>query len=313
MLKTKVIFVIMLNSIIVGVEILFGLLANSMALITDAMHNFGDILSIIIALFAIIFSERRATRNMTYGYIRSEMMAGFINSLFLILTMGYILYESIIKLMKPASVNGITMIIVAGIALIANTLSAFLLKDHNLHTHAECKEDSDSQDKEKNEHTAHEDLNIKAAYIHLLSDIGISLCVVVGGIVIFLFKITIIDSIFSIIFSIYIVFEAIKIFKKTFFSLMDASVDNLGQIENQILSHKEIISIHDIHISKPASKDTYFSAHIIIKEGNNLEKIEELFEILRCELKDYGVTHALFQPETDKYHNLDSLCQSHYD
>jgi Co/Zn/Cd efflux system component len=84
--KSRIIAVILLNTAIVLAEIYFGVLGNSMALIADALHNFGDVLSIVIAFIAFVYSEKKASRSMTYGYVRSEMMAGFINSLFLVLT-----------------------------------------------------------------------------------------------------------------------------------------------------------------------------------------------------------------------------------
>ncbi len=308
--KKVIVIVILLNLVIVIAEVFFGIISNSMALIADAIHNLGDVLSIIIALIAIVYSEKKATREMTYGYIRSEMMAGFINSFFLLLTMIYILYESVLKIIKPEQVNGFYMIAVAGIALIANAFSAGLLRTgegkklqyNHSNEDKSCREDGDFH---------HNDMNIKTAYFHMLSDAGISIGVVIGGAVIYFFRIYIIDPVFSIVFSVYILFESFKILRATFFSLLDVAPENLPDIEKEILSHEEIISIHDIHISKPSSKDVHFSAHLIFKDEMSLEEIEELLEILRVDLKKYGVTHPLFQPETQKYHNRDPFCQSH--
>jgi cobalt-zinc-cadmium efflux system protein len=301
--KQRIILVIVLNSAIIAAEIIFGLLGNSIALVSDALHNLGDVLAIVIALIAIIYTEKKATREMTYGYIRSEMMASFTNSIFLTATMIYILYTSVTRLLSPEPVNGIYMIILASIAFIANSLSVFLLRDfrHAHHNHSEhtCEE------------TQPEDLNLKSAYLHLLGDAGISLGVLLGGILIYFFRWSFIDPIFSILFSLYILYESAKILRKTFFSLMDIAPSNLGSIEKSILSHPEIKSIHDIHISQPSSKEVYFSAHIVLKEENKLEKIESLFEEIREDLKKFNVTHALLQPETEKYHEQDPLCKSH--
>ncbi len=304
MQKTKILLVILLNSAIVSAEVYFGTLANSMALITDALHNFGDVLSIIIAFIAILFSEKKASRKMTYGYIRSEMMAGFINSLFLVLAMSYVLFESIMRLLHPSDVNGVYMIAVAGIALLANGLSAYLLKDFREEAENVCREEGEKD-------LDHENLNIKAVYLHLLSDAVVSLGVVIGGLAIYFLRLYIFDSIFSILFSIFILTESVKLFRTTFLSLMDAASKNLDKIEDKILSHKEIKSIHDIHISRPSSKEMFFSAHIVFETGIDLDEIESLFEIIREELKELGITHTILQPETGKYHNSDSLCQSH--
>jgi len=294
--KNRFIIAIILNSLIVVIEIISGLISGSVSLITDAFHNFGDVLALIISLIALLYREKKATLKMTYGYIRSEMMGGFVHSFFLILSMLFIFTESIQRIIKPSTVNSIYMIVIASIAFLINAISAFLIKDKP-HLH---------KDKE-----AHEDLNIKASFVHLLGDALFSLGVVSGGILMLIFNIQYIDPILSIIFSIIIIAESIDILKKTFLSLMDAAPEQLNKITNQILSHSEIKSIHDIHIIKPSSKDIHFSAHIVLKKALSLEKIENLLEVLRCELASFGITHILFQPETEKYHNSEYLCQSH--
>lgn len=306
MLKKNLLIAVVLNVIIVGFEIVFGVLSNSMALIADALHNFGDVIAIIIALIAVVFSEKKASRSMSYGFIRSEMMAGFVNSLFLLLTMLFIAYESILRLFKPAEVNGITMIIVAGVALAANLLSAVLIrgKGHVGHSHGHS---------HRHDHQSDDNMNIRAAYIHLVSDAGLSFGVILGGALILFFKIPLIDPLLSILFTLFILAECVRIIRTTFLSLMDATGSDLDAIENRILSHKEIVSIHDVHLSKPSSRDVYFSAHVVFKDKITLKQIESLFEKLRGELMTYGVTHSLFQPETEKYHKKETLCEPHCD
>lgn len=307
MQKRKLAIAVILNMLIVVSEIVFGMMSNSMALIADALHNFGDVISIIIALIAVIFSEKKASRNMSYGFIRSEMMAGFVNSLFLLFTMMFIAYESILRLFKPGEVNGLTMIIVAAVAFIANLLSAKLIGDSG-HHHGHSHGPDHGRD-----HTEDENMNIRAAYIHLISDAGLSLGVILGGTLILFFKIPLIDPVFSLLFTLFILVECVRIIRVTFLSLMDATGKDLDAIEKKILSHKEVVSIHDIHLSKPSSKDVYFSAHIVLKDRTTLDQIEALLEKLRKDLQKFGVTHSLFQPETEKYHNEEKLCQAHCD
>jgi cobalt-zinc-cadmium efflux system protein len=302
MSKSKLYLAITLNLLIVTAEILSGLFANSMSLVADALHNFGDVISLIIALIALVFSKKKPTREMTYGFIRSEMMAGFVNSLFLLFSMIFIVYGSAVRLFHPGDVNGTAMIVVAAIALGANIFSAMLVRDagnphgHD-HSHSHGAED--------------EDMNMKAVYIHLVSDAGISLGVILGGVLILLFKIPLIDPIFSILFTLFILYECVKMIRVTFLSLMDAAGKNLDEIEKKILSHHDVLSLHDVHLSKPSSRDVYFTAHLVLKDGTSLKRIEELFESLRGELRAYGVTHPLFQPETEKYHNDERACQPH--
>jgi cobalt-zinc-cadmium efflux system protein len=300
--RKKLYIAIALNLLIVIAELISGLFANSMSLVADALHNFGDVISLIIALIAVIFSQKKPTRAMTYGFIRSEMMAGFVNSLFLLFSMLFIGYESVLRLLKPVEPNGTVMIVVAAIALAANLFSALLIRDKGkprAHDHSHGGEDGD--------------MNMKAAYIHLVSDAGISLGVILGGVLILLFRIPLIDPILSLMFTLFILYECVKLIRITFLSLMDAAGKNLDEIEKKILAHGEVLSLHDVHLSKPSSKDVFFTAHLVIRDGTSLNRIEELFETLRKELREFGVTHALFQPETGKYHNEEKACQPHCD
>jgi cobalt-zinc-cadmium efflux system protein len=302
--RKKLYLAIALNLLIVAAELLSGLFANSMSLVADALHNFGDVISLVIALIAVIFSRKKPTRAMTYGFIRSEMMAGFVNSLFLLFSMIFIAYESVMRLLKPVEPNGTVMMAVAAVALAANVFSALLIRDlgvpHNHdHSHSHGRED--------------QDMNLKAVYLHLVSDAGISLGVIVGGALILFFRIPLIDPIFSLVFTLFILYECIKVIRVTFLSLMDAAGKNLDEIEKKVLSHREVLSLHDVHLSRPSSRDVYFTAHLVVRDGTSLNHIEKLFETLRKELRDFGVTHPLFQPETEKYHKDEKACEPHCD
>ena len=143
-LKT-VLFIIVLNLTIVAAEMISGLLANSISLISDALHNLGDVLAVFVTFLALYLGTKKASTRMTFGYLRAEMMAGFVNGLFLFLTMLYILYEAIGRLFDPAEVLPEYMMVVAGIALVANAFSALLL--HRVggefsHTHHHHEDDT---------------------------------------------------------------------------------------------------------------------------------------------------------------------------
>ncbi len=298
MTKSRFLTAITLNSLIVAGEVFLGFMANSIALLTDAFHNFGDVLSLAIALIAFIYSGKKATREMTYGYLRSEMLAGFVHSLFLLLSMAVIIYGAAGRLFRTVQVNSGYMIITAMAAFSVNLFSALLFRV-NGHDHG------------KEGHEAHENMNISASYLHLISDAGLSLGVAAGGVLIMIFHIPFIDPAIAILFSLFVAGGSLRILKRTFLSLMDAAPANTEDIVCKILTHKAVKSVHDIHIIKPSSKDMYFSAHLVLDRSFRLETIESLFEELRCDLADFGITHAIFQPETEKYHASDNLCQSH--
>jgi cobalt-zinc-cadmium efflux system protein len=194
----KILWIIIFNFIIILSEILFGIISNSFALISDALHNAGDIISLIVTYITITLAN-------TYSTNRSaniQNKAILFNTSFLYITMIYMIYEAIEKLFIPQIIEAKYMIFVGFIALIANGISAYILHSMQIST---C----------SHQHHTHEHDNVKSAYLHMLSDALISVGVVIGGIFIYMYKIYYIDSILTIIFSIYIIIHTYSLFKKS--------------------------------------------------------------------------------------------------
>ena len=289
--------VISLNISLVIAEIIAGIYSGSMALIADAFHNLGDVLALFISLIAIVYGAKKASESMTFGYIKAEIMAAFINSLFLIITMIFILIESVNRFLNPTEINAPIVIFVSLIALFINAYSTILLKQNNIEHHHD-------HDEEEHHHHEHEDMNIKSAYLHMLGDAVISLSVAVGGVIIYFFGIVAIDSVLSFLFSIYIIKETFPILKKSFYSLMDSNIDDLKQIKNLIInSDSHILSIHDLHLYRPNSSECYGSVHIVLNENLTLLEIETILENIRFILSKNEITHFIIQPESIKYNN----------
>ena len=297
--------VIVLNISLVIAEIIAGIYSGSMALVADAFHNLGDVLALIISLIAIIYGAKKASDSMTFGFVKAEIMAAFVNSLFLIITMFFILLESINRFFQPSEINAPIIIFTSIIALIINAYSTILLKQNNIeHAH------NHSHDEHEHEHH-HEDMNIKSAYLHMLGDAIISLSVAIGGVIIYFFGINFIDTILSVIFSIYILKETFPILKKSFLSLMDSNSDDLKKVEKLILENNSVLSIHDLHLYRPNSSNCFGSVHIVFKENLLLEDVEIVIEEIRKKIRIYNITHFVIQPESKKYH-LDNIeCCSH--
>lgn len=317
--------VVILNLCIVIGEIIFGVIAKSMGLIADAFHNFSDVIALIIGYIALILSRREVSRQMTYGYVRMEMMAGFINSFLLVIAMIYVIGESVRKLLNPPEVEGIYMIAVAGIAFIANLLSVIILKghghahhhhDHSHVHHHEHEHNHDHEHKTANTEAVSiepesENMNIKAVTLHLISDVAISLGVIIGGIVIHFTGFGMVDPILSIAFALFILFQAFRIGKKSFLSLIDRHEEDIERFAELINSYPEVKSVHGIHITVPSSDEKFFSAHIVLNGNPTLCEVESCIENLRKRLKSMGVTHIMLQPESDKYHQSGLLCDPH--
>lgn len=300
--QRKVALVIVLNIFIVIIESTVGVISGSLALLSDAWHNLSDVLGLIVTAIALGLGARAASSSMTYGYVRSEMMATFINASFLSLLMIWVSVEAIDRLLHPVPVDGWLTMITAGVALIVNTVSALILGGH-AHVH--------SHDDEE-EHHHHDDLNVRAAFWHMASDAILSLAVVLGGGAMILWGIPWIDSVLSLIFAAVILVASAKLITQSFSSLMDrANPAMVTKLTNILNNHPMVIQTHDIHLIKPSSKERYFSAHIVLDETLTLGEIETIIEHLRHDLSHAGATHVLLQPETSKYAHSNEQCDGH--
>jgi len=298
--QRRVALVILLNIIIVIIESTVGVISGSLALLSDAWHNLSDVLALVVTAIALGLGARAATSSMTYGYVRSEMMATFINAGFLSLLMIWVAVEAVDRLIHPMPVDGWLTMITAGIALVVNTASAVILGGHaHAHTH----------DDDENEH---HDLNVRAAFWHMASDAILSLAVVLGGGAMILWGIPWIDSVLSLVFAAVILITSGKLISQSFSSLMDrADPKKLSKFSDIILKNPLVLEIHDVHLIRPSSREHYFSAHIVLDASLTLAEVESIIEHLRHDLSHAGATHILLQPETAKYGNSDAQCDGH--
>ena len=301
--QRRVALVIVLNITIVIIESTIGVISGSLALLSDAWHNLSDVLALVVTAIALGLGARAATTEMTYGYVRSEMMATFINASFLSLLMIWVAVEAVDRLLDPHPVDGWLTMITAGVALIVNTASAVILGGYaHEHTHEnEAKEE-------------HHDLNVRAAFWHMASDAILSLAVVLGGGAMILWGIPWIDSVLSLVFAAVILIASGRLLKRSFESLMDRidpkMVEKLSQI---VMNHPMVCQTHDIHLSAPSSKERYFSAHIVLNEALTLGEVESVIVTLRHDLSHAGATYILLQPETAKYDSGNAQCNAHLD
>ena len=301
--EKKILFIIIFNLIIVFSEITFGLISNSFALIADALHNAGDVIAIAITYIALKFSTKQKTFKFTFGFLKAEMMAAFVNTLFLFITMFYMVYEAIVRFINPETIEPIYMIVVGLVAVVANGISAYILSKMQV---------SSCPNHDHSHHHHEEDANIKSAYLHMLSDALISVGVIVAGIFIYFFKIYYIDSVLTILFSIYILNHSYPLLKKSFCSLMDINITDISQdkLEDIILnSNDNIVEYHDLHIHKPSSKHNFISFHIVLNNDSiDLKTSEKITDEIRHKLEHIGFNHILIQVDSDKCIRNDINC-----
>ena len=238
----KFAFVTMLNISITVVEIVGGLLAGSLALVTDAIHNFGDSLSIVLSYSAQRIGQRDQDERATFGYHRVEILTAFVNSLVLILISIVLVWEGIQRLLHQQPINGYVMFWTALISFSFNMGSALLM-------HADSRGS----------------LNIKATYLHLLADALASIAVIIGSLMVLAFHIYWIDAALTIVVSLYIIYETVDVVKQTSkILLQNAPVLDYDSIIEAMTRVPGVVDVNHLHAWMEDEKDIIFSAHVNI-------------------------------------------------
>lgn len=271
----RFLWVTVLNLIITIVEILGGLVSGSLALLSDAFHNLGDSLSILLGYFSQLIGKRPETERQTFGYRRAEILSAFLNALFLIIVSVFLLIEAVKRFSSPSTIDGPVMLVVAIVGLLANLASALLL-----HKGSEGS------------------LNIKATYLHVLSDSLSSVGVIIGALIVTIWHIDWVDPVLTIGVAVFICFEAWPIVKQTITILMQASpkLDYLA-IQNDIVEIDDVISVHHIHAWMIDEHRIIFSAHINVLDLP-ISEVEPIYAEIELLLKEkYGIGHVTIQAE----------------
>ena len=275
--EENLIIIMVLNFIITLVEVIGGLLSGSLSLLSDALHNFSDGISVIISFIALRLSKRENTLKNTFGYKRAEILAALFNSSFLIIISFFLFKEAYLRIQHPQNIESKIMITVALVGLVANTISVFLLK-------------SGSKD----------NINIRSAYIHLFSDSLSSLGVIIGGILIYYFNITIVDPILTFAIGAYVLKEVFDILKQIINILMEKTPAHIDILKIKEIVEKipEVDNLHHVHIWQVNDNEFLFEGHIDVKKDINLTKAEELrSNISSILLNKFGINHTTIQIE----------------
>jgi cobalt-zinc-cadmium efflux system protein len=274
---------IALNVVYVIVEIIFGFQQNSTSLLSDAAHNVGDISGLLLAFLAFRLIKIKSNDTFTYGYKKGSIVASFINSVLLAFAIGAIAWEGVHKIINPSPLNGTTIMWVALVGVAINFISAMLFK--------------------KNQK---EDLNIKAAYWHLMADALVSLGVVVSGILIHYFKWYALDGITAIIIAIVVLLSTWNLFKDSVIAILDgvpASVD-IEEIKTHLLHVNGVLNIHHLHIWGMSTNENAMTAHIQIDDANQIPTIKKA---LKEELEEHNIKHSTLEFELIEEHCKDKL------
>ncbi|WP_301876568.1 cation diffusion facilitator family transporter [Limosilactobacillus oris] len=270
--------VTLLNVLITVVEIIGGLLSGSLALLSDAFHNMGDSFSIILGYVAQQLSDKSENRRQTYGYRRAEILSALTNSLLLLVIAIFLIGEAIQRLGHPEHINGRLMLIVAVIGLLANFASAFLLHSGS-----------------------YDSLNVKATYLHVLSDALSSVAVIIGGIILSFVNVSWLDPLLTIGVAIYIGFEALPIISQTIKILMQSSPDlDYDKITTDLKAVAGVNDVHHVHAWMIDENHIIFSAHLNC-DDLRLSEVEEIYSQVEKILREkYHICHITIQAECSR-------------
>ncbi len=271
-------FVSFLNLFITLSEIFGGIFSGSLSLLSDAVHNLSDTVSILITYFANKIAHKEKNIRKTYGYKRSEILAAFINASALLVIAAFLIYEAVKRFLHPVGIDGTLMLVVATVGLLGNLLSVFLL-----------------------EAQSHENMNVKAGYLHLLGDTLSSVGVILGAIAIKIWSVTWVDPLITLLVSFYLIRESWEIVVKSVNILMQSSADlDYVQLERSVCELPGVINLHHLHTWLGNEKEIYLEAHVEVEDqlvSKSSAIIEEVFHLLH---ENFGIMHMTLQLESGR-------------
>ncbi len=278
---------IVLNIIFVVIEVLAGFWYDSLALLSDAGHNFSDVIALVIALLAFKLLDIAPNKQYTYGYRRTTILAALANALLLLVAVGMILWESIARFQEPVAVDGSTTAIVAGIGILINGFTAWLFL----------------KDKEK-------DLNIKGAYLHMLADTLVSVGVVISGLVILYTKWYWVDTAMSLIIVAVILLSTWNLLKDSLKLSLDGVPANLDAptIEQDIAGMNGVLSVHHVHVWGLSTTENALTAHLVLNSDCTFEQAAQIKKEIKHHLRHKNIQHATLEVERDGEGCSDPTC-----
>ena len=270
---------ITLNLLYVIIEFGAGFLYNSLSLISDAGHNLSDVAALALSLLAFRLVKVKANDKFTYGYRKSTILVSLVNSVVLFVVIGGIISESIARLHHTVVVQGMPVSVVAAIGIVINAVSALLFFRNKEH-----------------------DLNVKGAYLHLMSDAVVSLGVVISGVLMAIFHVYWLDMVMSLIIVVVIFYSTWNLFRDSLSLTLDGvpkGVDMKSVIET-IKNVDGVKDVHHVHVWAMSTTQNALTAHVVIFCNTTLEQQAALKHVIKEKLESVHVHHATLEFETQE-------------
>ncbi len=285
---SSLLITLILNFIIPSAQIIGGIYAHSVALISDAVHNFSDFTAILIAYFAYRIGQKGASLSHSFGYRRAEVLAALFNVIILTAVSLFIIREAVERFLHPQPVIGELVMWIAGIGVLGNGFSAWLLHRDAAHS-----------------------LNVRGAFLHMLGDLFTSVAVLISGLILIFRPWYWLDPLFSLLIVVFILKNCWTVLKEAVNVLMNATPEqiNLIQVQKNIEEMPDVCSAHYLHAWHSGSGSIAFSAHVVVGD-QMLSRTEKMAETIREKLKHaFGIDHAILQFETLQCGNGGVLCE----
>jgi len=266
-----------LNFLFVLIEVFAGLRVHSLSLLSDAGHNLADVGALALSLLAYRLLKVKPTEKYTYGYRKTSILTALFNGVVLLVSIGAIVYEAIHRLFNPEPLPGGIIALIAGAGILVNSFTAILFL----------------KDKEK-------DINIKSAYLHLMSDALVSAGLVIGGILIYYTGWYWLDAVFSIIISFVILKGTWTLLKESLRLSLDGvppDID-LNKVKATALSVKGVLAIHHLHVWAISTTQNALTAHLVLDETTTMPEMESIKKVLKHELEHQKISHVTLETET---------------
>ncbi len=268
-----------INLAFVVVEVVYGLRARSLALLSDAGHNLGDVLALGVSLVAVVLARSKPSRRRTYGLRKATVLATLANAIILVAATGAIVWESILRVLRPATPGGLTMIAVAALGVAVNGGSALLfLRDRR------------------------RDLNVRSAFLHLAGDAAIALGVVVAGAVIALTGWARVDPAVSLVVSALVLLTSWRLLKSGLGLVVDAVPEaiDVDAVRALLSAGPGVVAVHDLHVWAMSTTETALTAHVVVREQQASNAL--LHQLALGLEKAFEISHATIQIELESAH-----------
>jgi len=280
---------IFLNILITVCQVIGGLISGSLSLLSDALHNFSDVISLIISYVANKLSKRKASLHRTFGYKRAEVLAAFINASTLIIVAVLLIIEAVKRFQNPQEIESNLVIWMSFLGIIANGLSVLLLKKD-----------------------AKSNINMKSAYLHLLTDMLASVAVLIGGLLMKFYQLFWVDSVLTFAIALYLIYVGYDLLKESTKAIMLFTPDqiNIKEVVKTVNKIKHVKQLHHVHIWNLSDNEMHLEAHLDLHKDVTISDFNDILEEIEDVLEHkFKINHITIQPEYNKPDSKEVIVQ----